>query len=102
MNQTNQTTKKTKKAPTPPSPKKIEQWANYDCNFVGPRIAEARKAGGYDREQIADLVGLSKTQYGNLERGGSTSMEVIFALVNYFATKHFINPAWIMLQDNSK
>ena len=44
---------------------------NQDICLVGQRIAVKRMDAGYSQEKFAEMVGISKTALGKIERGGS-------------------------------
>ena len=44
---------------------------NRDICLVGQRIAVKRIDAGYSQEKFAEMVGISKTALGKIERGGS-------------------------------
>ena len=44
---------------------------NEDVRLIGQKIAIKRMDAGYSQEEFADLVGISKTAMGKIERGVS-------------------------------
>ena len=46
--------------------------ADADIRLVGQKIAVRRMDAGYSQEKFAEMVGISKTALGKIERGGST------------------------------
>ena len=44
---------------------------NEDIRAIGHKIGMLRQNTGYSQEKLAELVGLSKTALGNIERGQS-------------------------------
>jgi transcriptional regulator with XRE-family HTH domain len=98
----NQTIRKTSiEAKTEKPVKKAENWAEFEFDYIGDRIKEARTTTGITRIEMASIMGLSIAQYSNFERTSSSSLRNVCAIINYFAVIHGINPSWIFLKDNS-
>lgn len=73
----------------------------FNHSFIGPRMKQVRKAVGEPREHLAEILGITVSQYGLLELKTIASVPNFIAIINYFLIKHDINPSWILAEDNS-
>ena len=57
----------------------------FDKELFGTRLRELRKNAGMKQAELAELLGVTPTQVGDMERGNSTtSMPRLFKLCTYF------------------
>lgn len=58
----------------------------YDPKEFGKRLKQLREAAGKTQEQLADLLHISVTHEGKLEKGGRTpSVDLLLQISDYFS-----------------
>jgi transcriptional regulator with XRE-family HTH domain len=72
-----------------------------DYTYLGERIKQLRVMFGERREDIAVFLGITVSQYGLLENKVSATIQRFHSCLNYFIEKYDVNPAWIIVKDNT-
>lgn len=74
---------------------------NQNYMYIGERVEFIRNSLNISRKEMAALLNISIVQYSKLETLVSTSIQKFNTCMNFFATEHNINPAWVIVEDNS-
>lgn len=69
--------------------------------YLGERIKQLRVMFGERREDVATYLDISVSQYSLLETKVSATIQRFNGCLQYFVEKYDVNPAWVILKDNT-
>lgn len=67
--------------------------------YISERVQAVRDQLGITLKEVADLLGVTAPAVGQAERNNTG---LLFEIIILFGKKFNINPAWVLLEDNSK